>query len=116
MTLGLNWEGTKKYILAKNSLPIRVDRQGQTVPLEFTDLSSPPIVAVNCDNQNVMWKEKGHIMRFEKSTKNDNIEFRKKNLTKWKSNLKSIKSQYVNSYYVKNEKATTINLIIIIIQ
>ena len=32
-------------------------------------------------------------MRFEKSTKNDNIEFRKKKkLAKWQSNLKSIKS------------------------
>ena len=28
--------------------------------------------------------------------KNDNIEFRKKTMTKWKSNLKSIKSYNVN--------------------
>ena len=48
------------------------------MPLEFIDMNSPPVVAVNCDNPNVMGKEKWHRMRFEKSTKNDNIELRKK--------------------------------------
>ena len=37
-----------------------------------------------------MGKEKWQRARFEKSTKNDNIEFRKKKMTKWKSNLKSV--------------------------
>ena len=60
------------------------------MPLEFIDLNSPPVVAVNCDNRKVMGKEKWHRKRCEKSTtKNDNIEFRKKKMTKWKSNLKS---------------------------
>ena len=54
-------------------------------------------------------------MRFEKSTKNDDIDFRKKKMTKWKSNLKSIKSQNVNSYYGKNGKVITTNVIIITI-
>ena len=54
-------------------------------------------------------------MRFEKSTKNDDIDFRKKKMTKWKSNLKSIKSQNVNSYYGKNGKVITANVIIITI-
>ena len=48
------------------------------MPLEFIDLNFPPVVAVNCDNRKAMGKEKWHRMRFEKSTKNDNIEFRKK--------------------------------------
>ena len=47
------------------------------MPLEFIDLNSPPVVAVNCDNRKVIGKEKWHRMRFEKSTKNDKIEFRK---------------------------------------
>ena len=60
--------------------------------LEFIDLNSPAVVAVNCDNRKAMRKEKWYRTRFEKSTKNDNIEFRKIKMTKWKSNLKSIKS------------------------
>ena len=48
------------------------------MPLEFIYLSSPPVVAVNCDNQKTMGKEKWHKTKFEKSTKNDSIEFRKK--------------------------------------
>ena len=81
MTPGLNREGTKqnKNILTKNGLPIGVERQGQTMPLEFIDLNSPPVVAVNCDNGKAMGKEKWHRTRFDKSTKNDSIEFRKKN-------------------------------------
>ena len=39
-----------------------------------------------------MGKEKWHKAKFEKSTKNDSIEFRKKNMTKWKSNFKSTNS------------------------
>ena len=46
--------------------------------LEFTDLNSPPVVAVNCDNQKAMGKEKCHRKKFDKSIKNDNIEYRKK--------------------------------------
>ena len=61
------------------------------MPLEFIYLSSPPVVAVNCDNQNTMGKEKWHKTKFEKSTKNDSIEFRKKK-TKLKSNFKSTNS------------------------
>ena len=61
------------------------------MPLEFTDLNSPPVVSVNCDNRKAMGK-KWYRTRLEKLTKNDNIELRKKTMTKWKSNLKSIKS------------------------
>ena len=40
-----------------------------------------------------MGKEKWHKAKFEKSAKNDSIEFRKKkNMTKWKSNFKSTNS------------------------
>ena len=80
MTPGLNREGTKqnKNILTKNGLPIGAERQGQTIPLEFIDLNSHPVVTVNCDNRKAMGKEKWHRTRFDKSTKNDNIEYRKK--------------------------------------
>ena len=62
------------------------------MPLEFIYLNSPPVVAVNCDNRKAMGKEKWHKAKFEKSTKNDSIKFRKKNMTKWKSNFKSTNS------------------------
>ena len=48
------------------------------MPLEFIYLNSPPVVVVNCDNRKAMGKEKWHKTKFEKSTKNDSIEFRKK--------------------------------------
>ena len=52
------------------------------MPLEIINLKSPLIVSVNCDNRKAMGKEKWHRMRFEKSTKNDDIDFRKKKMTK----------------------------------
>ena len=56
------------------------------MPLEFIYLNSPPVVAVNCDNRKAMSKEKWHKIKFEKSTKNDSIEFREqKNKTKTKN-------------------------------
>ena len=57
------------------------------MPLEFIDLNSP---VVNWNNRKTMGKEKWHKTKFEKSTKNDKMEFRKKKMTKWKSNFKSI--------------------------
>ena len=73
------------------------------MPLEFIYLNSPPVVAVNCHNRKALGKEKWHKVKFEKSTKNDSIEFRKqkkkqknkqanKKKTKWKSNFKSTNS------------------------
>ena len=64
------------------------------MPLEFIYLNSPPVVAVNCDNRKAMGKEKWHKVKFEKSTKNDSIEFRKQKQknAKWKSNFKSTNS------------------------
>ena len=47
------------------------------MPLEFNYLNSPPVVAVNCDNRKAVRKEKWHKVKFEKTTKNDSIEFRK---------------------------------------
>ena len=58
------------------------------MPLEFIYLSSPSVVTVNSDKRKAMGKEKWHKSKFEKSTQNDSIEFRKKNLTKWKSYFK----------------------------
>ena len=65
--------------------------------LEFIYLNSPPVVPVNCDNRKAMGKEKWHKVKFEKSTKNDSIEFRKQKKNKqtnkkWKSNFKSTNS------------------------
>ena len=69
------------------------------MPLEFIYLNSLPVVAVNCDNRKATGKEKWHKRKFEKSTKNDSIEFRKQKKpnkqtkkTKWKSNFKSTNS------------------------
>ena len=45
--------------------------------LEFIYLNSPAVVAVNCYNRKAMGKEKWHKVKFEKTTKNDSIEFRK---------------------------------------
>ena len=61
------------------------------MPPEFIDLNFSPVVAVSCDNRKAIGKGKWYRTRLEKSTKNDNIEFRKKTVTKWKSNLKSTK-------------------------
>ena len=64
------------------------------MPLQFIYLNSPPVVTVNCDNRKAMGKEKWHKVKFEKSTKNDSIEFRKQKQknAKWKSNFKSTNS------------------------
>ena len=56
--------------------------------LEFIDLNSPPVVAVNCYNRKAMDKEQWHRTRLEKSTKNYNIDLMKKTMIKWKSNFK----------------------------
>ena len=52
------------------------------MPLEFIYLDSPPVVSVNCDNRKAMGNEKWHKLKFEKSTKNDSIEFRKQKTKK----------------------------------
>ena len=84
MTLGLNWEGAKqKYTYQK--MTYQSELKDRAMSLEFIDLNSPLVVAVNCDNRKAMGKEKWHRTRLEKSTKNDNIEFRKKAMTQWKS-------------------------------
>ena len=54
------------------------------MPLKFVYLNSPPVVAVNCDNRKAMGKEKWHKVKFEKSTKNDSIEFREQKTKKQK--------------------------------
>ena len=62
------------------------------MPLELIDLNSPPDVPVNRHNRKAIGNEKWHRTTFEKSIKNDDIECKEKKMTKWKSNLKSIKS------------------------
>ena len=62
------------------------------MPLEFIYLNSPPIVAVNCDNRKAIGKEKWHKVKFEKSTKNDSIEFRKQKTKKNKQTNKQDKA------------------------
>ena len=70
------------------------------MPLEFIYLNSPPVVAVNCDNRKAMGKEKWHKVKFEKSTKNDSIEFRKQNKNKKQTNKQTeIKGQNGNQIF-----------------
>ena len=61
--------------------------------LEFIYLNSPLLVAVNCDNRKAMGKEKWHKVKFEKSSKNDSIEFRKQKKTKKKTNKQKDKME-----------------------
>ena len=61
--------------------------------LEFIYLNSPPVVAVNCDNRKAMGKEKWHKLKFEKSTKNDSIEFREQKQKKQKKKPKKQTNQ-----------------------
>ena len=48
------------------------------MPLEFINLNFPPVVAVNCEKRKAIGKEKWHRTRLERSTKNNNIESRRK--------------------------------------
>ena len=79
-------------------------------------MTSPPALSVNCDNRKAMGKEIWHRNKIEKSTKNDNIELRKKKMTKWKSNFKSIKNYNVSSESGKNWKVMTIYLVIVTVR
>ena len=71
------------------------------MPLEFIYLNSPPVVAVNCDNRKAMGKEKWHKVKFEKSTKNDSIEFRKQKKNKQKNNNKQTNKQKKDKMEIK---------------
>ena len=67
------------------------------MPLEFIYLNSPPVVAVNCENRKAMGKEKWHKVKFEKSTKNDSIEFREQKTKKQKQKTNNqIKNKHTN--------------------
>ena len=63
------------------------------MPLEFIYLNSPPVVAVNCDNRKATGKEKWHKVKFEKSTKNDSIEFREQRTKQKQKTNKQTKKQ-----------------------
>ena len=63
------------------------------MPLELIYLNSPLVVVVNCDNRKAMGKEKWHKVKFEKSSKNDSIEFRKQKKTKKKTNKQKDKME-----------------------
>ena len=76
--------------------------------IELVNLNFLSVVAVTCDNSEAMGKEKCHKTKLPKSTKNNNIKFRKKTITKWKSDFKLIKSYHVSSYYGKNWRVITI--------
>ena len=71
------------------------------MPLEFNYLNSPPVAAVNCDNRKAMGKEKWHKVKFEKSTKNDSIEFRKQKKNKQKNNNKQTNKQKKDKMEIK---------------
>ena len=86
MALGLNRKGQNKNLFTKNGLPIGLERQRQTMPLGFFDSNSPPVAAVHYANRKVM--EKNCTQRGLKNQKIDNIEFRKKKITKCKIDVK----------------------------
>ena len=71
------------------------------MPLEFIYLNSPPVVAVNCDNRKAMGKEKWHKVKFEKSTKNDSIEFRKQKKQTNKQTKRQNGNQILNQQIAK---------------
>ena len=73
------------------------------MPLEFIYLNSPPVVAVNCDNRKVMGKEKWHTVKFEKSTKNDSIEFREQKKQNKNKNKKQTNKQTKKTNKQTNE-------------
>ena len=74
------------------------------MPLEFIYLNSPPVVAVNCDNRKAMGKEKWHKVKFEKSTKNDSIEFRKQKKTTNKQKKQTNKQKRQNGNQILNQQ------------
>ena len=75
------------------------------MPLDFIYLNSPPVVAVNCDNRKSMGKEKWHKVKFEKSTKNDSIEFRKQNKkNNNKKNKQTKKQKRQNGNQILNQQ------------
>ena len=69
-------------------------------------MNPPPVVAVNCDNRKLWGKKNGTKRGLEKKKKT--VQFRKKTITKWKSNLKSIKSYNISSYFGESWKVITI--------
>ena len=91
-------------MLSKNDLPIRVENQGQAMPLKFIDLNSPSVVTLNCDNQK-NYGEREMTQRDLKQTKNDNI-VQEENTDKVKIKFEINKDLVVtvSSYYDKNCK------------
>ena len=73
------------------------------MPLEFIYLNSPPVVAVNCGNRKAMGKEKWHKVKFEKSTKNDSIEFREQKTNKNKKQTNKQKNKQTYQQTKKDE-------------
>ena len=70
------------------------------MPLEFIYLNFLPVVAVNFDNRKALGKEKWHKVKFEKSTKNDGIEFRKQKKTSKQTN----KQKRQNGNHILNQQ------------
>ena len=82
--------------------------------LKFIYLNSPPVVAVNWDNRKTIGK-KNDTKQFEKFTKNDSIEFRKKK-KKWEKGNQISNQQIAKTYVVKvvkNCKVITMYLIMV---
>ena len=73
------------------------------MPLEFLYFNSPTVVAVNCDNRKAIGKEKWHKVKFEKSTKNDSIEFREQKTKQKQKTNKQTKKQ-TNKHTKKQKK------------
>ena len=72
--------------------------------LEFIYLNSPPVVTVNCDNRKAMGKEKWYKVKFEKSTKNDSIEFREQKTKKTIKTNKQTNKKRQNGNQILNQQ------------
>ena len=77
------------------------------MPLEFIFLNSPTAVVVNSDNRKAMGKEKWHKVKFEKFTKNDSIEFTKKQ-KKQSKQKKTPKNKQTNKQQQKRQNGNQI--------
>ena len=88
--------------------------RGRLYRSKLLTLILPLLSQLTVTTEKLLRKKNGTERGLKNQQKNDNIKFWKKPLTKWKTNLKSIKSSNVNSYYSKNWKVITIYLIIIV--
>ena len=89
MTLGLNREGNKtKICLPKTAYQSKLKGRGRLCHWNSLIRILPLLSQLTVTTEKICGKQNG-TERGLKKQKNDNTEFTKKKITKWKSNLKS---------------------------